>query len=172
MNIDELKKLFKKYEEDLKNNNLDPIFDDKYAFKDYFYSGRGLSIANVKEFFEAQGIDPLKYVTKIPTWYYEDAKLDNLDLFKYTNLKTIELEAFAHCYIDKDLILPNSIEKIGNDSFWLKVSNLYLSDNLKEVNPIAFDSLKCNYIIYKDKKYKKGTIIKALKDNEVDVAYL
>ena len=84
---DRLKKILKDHQEDLKNNNLDPIFVDKQAFKNYLFYGDGLSIADVKEFLEDQGIDPLKYVTKIPHWYYEDAKLDNLDLSKYTNLK-------------------------------------------------------------------------------------
>ena len=31
-----LKKILKDHEEDLKNNNLDPIFFDEDAFKDYF----------------------------------------------------------------------------------------------------------------------------------------
>ena len=90
----EIKKLLKDHKEDLKNNNLDPIFEDKQAFKNYFFNGDGLSIADVKEFLEDQGIDPLKYVTKIPYWYYEDAKLDNLDLSKYTNIKSIDKRAF------------------------------------------------------------------------------
>lgn len=167
MNIDKLKELLKKHEEDLKNNNLDPIFEDEYAFENYFYNGRGLSIANVKEFLEAQGIDPLRYVTRIPTWYYEDEKLDNLDLSKHTNLKVVGSSAFLNCHIDKDLILPDSIEVIEDDVFWLEVSNLYLPDSLKEIDDDTFSSLECDSIIYKSKKYNKDDIFQALKDNGV-----
>ena len=167
MNIDKLKELLKRHEKDLKNNNLDPIFEDEYAFENYFYNGRGLSIADIKEFLEDQGIDPLKYVIRIPTWYYEDEKLDNLDLSKHTNLKAVGSEAFLDCHIDKDLILPNSIEIIAYDAFWLGVSNLYLSDSLKEIDMGAFSSLECDSIIYKNKKYNKDNIFQALKANGV-----
>ena len=170
MDIDELKKLLKKYEKDLKNNNLDPIFQDEDAFEDYFYTDIGLSPDGVKKFLEDQGIDPLKYVTRIPTCYYDDEKLDNLNLSKYTNLKTVGQSAFSGCYIDKDLILPNSIEVIGYDAFWLEVSNLYLPDSLKEVDPSAFDSLECDSIIYKSKKYNKDNILQALEDNGVNIS--
>ena len=166
---DEIKKLLKNHIEDLKNNNLDPIFEDKQAFKNYFFDDRGLSIADVKEFLEDQGIDPLKYVTKIPYWYYEDAKLDNLDLSKYTNLKTIRVAAFLNCHIDKDLILPNSIEVVGYRALWLRVSNLYLPDNLKEIYSDTFTHTECNDIIYKGKKYNSDNIIEALEANGVEI---
>ena len=164
-----IKQLLKNHIEDLKNNNLDPIFEDEYAFENYFYNGRGLSIANVKEFLEDQGIDPLKYVTRIPTWYYEDDELDNLDLSKHTNLKTVGSSAFLDCHIDKDLILPNSIEVIEDDVFWLEVSNLYLPDSLKEIDDDAFSSLECDSIIYKGEKYNSDNIIEALEANRVKI---
>ena len=169
MTIDEIKKLLKNHIEDLKNNNLDPIFEDKQTFKNYFFYGDGLSTTDVKKFLEDQGIDPLKYVTKIPYWYYEDAKLDNLDLSKYTNLKTIQPEAFLNCHIDKDLILPNSIEVVGNRVFQLEVSNLYLPDSLKEINKYAFERIDCNKIIYKGRGFNSNNIIDILKANGVKI---
>ena len=165
----EIKKLLKDHVEDLNNNNLDPIFDDDDAFYNYEYFGTGLSPKDVRRFLEAQGIDPLRYVTKIPAWYYEDDELDNLDLSKYTNLKTVGYSAFLDCHIDKDLILPNSIEVIEDDVFWLEVSNLYLPDSLKKIDEDTFSSLECNDIIYKGEKYNKDNIFQALKDNGVDV---
>ena len=161
MTSNEIKQLLKDHKEDLKNNNLDPIFED--------FNGDELSIADIKEFLEAQGIDPLRYVTKIPYWYYVDAELDNLDLSNYTNLKTIRPEAFLNCHIDKDLILPNSIEVVGYRAFWLGVSNLYLPDNLKEIYSDAFTYIECNDIIYKGKKYNSNNIIDILKANGVKI---
>ena len=165
----EIKKLLKDHVEDLNNNNLDPIFDDDDAFYNYEYFGTGLSPKDVRRFLEAQGIDPLRYVTKIPAWYYEDEKLDNLDLSEHTNLKTIQPEAFFNCHIDKDLILPNSIEVVGYHAFWLEVSNLYLPDSLKEIDKYAFERINCNKIIYKGRGFNSNNIIDILKDNGVKI---
>ena len=169
MNIDKLKELLKKYEEDLKNNNLDPIFDDDDAFYEYDYFGTGFSPKDARGFLEAQGIDPLRYVTKIPWRYYDYEKLDTLDLSKYTNLKKVENQAFYHCSIGSDLILPDSIKEIQELALSLKVSNLYLSNNLKEVSNEAFDDLKCYNIIYKNKKYDSIDIIEALYNDGVNI---
>ena len=158
---DDIKQLLKDHAEDLKNNNLDPIFED--------FNGDELSIADIKEFLEDQGIDPLRYVTKIPYWYYQDDELDNLDLSKYTNLKTIRPEAFFNCHIDKDLILPNSIEVVGYHAFWLEVSNLYLPDSLKEIDKYAFERINCNKIIYKGRGFNSNNIIDILKANGVTI---
>ena len=158
---DDIKQLLKDHAEDLKNNNLDPIFED--------FNGDELSIADIKEFLEDQGIDPLRYVTKIPYWYYQDDELDNLDLSKYTNLKAVESAAFFNCHIDKDLILPNSIEVIEYYAFWLEVSNLYLPDSLKEIDEDTFSFLECDNIIYKGKKYNSDNILQALKANRVKI---
>ena len=159
---DKLKQLLKNHAEDLKNNNLDPIFDDNDAFYEYDYFGTGFSPKDVKEFFEAQGIDPLKYLTKIPWCYYDYEKLDTLDLSKYTNLKKVENQAFYHCSIENDLILPDSIKEIYELALSLKVSKLYLPNNLKEVNNEAFEDLVCDNIIYKDELYDTYNIIEAL----------
>ena len=169
LNIDELKKLLKKHEEDLKNNNLDPIFDDNDAFYEYDYFGIGFSPKDAREFLEAQGIDPLKYLTKIPWCYYDCEKLGTLDLSKYTNLKRLEHHAFYHCDIKNDLILPDSIKEIYELALSLKVSKLYLPNNLKEVSNEAFNSLKCYNIIYKNKKYDSIDIIEALYNDGVRI---
>ena len=152
MNIsDKFKQLLKDHIEDLKNNNLDPIFDDDDAFYNYDYFGTGLSPDDVRRFLEAQGIDPLRYMTKIPWAYYDSEEFDTLDLSKYTNLKRVEIQAFYNCSIGSDLILPDSIEEIQEFALSLKVSNLYLPNNLKRVSNEAFDDLKCDNVIYKNK---------------------
>ena len=169
MNIGKLKELLKKYEEDLKNNNLDPIFDDNDAFYEYEYLGTGFSPKDVRGFLEDQGIDPLRYMTKIPWRYYDSSMLITLDLSKYTNLKRVDSQAIYDCNIKNDLILPDSIEKIWELALSLKVSNLYLSNNLKKVSNEAFYDLKCNSIIYKGKKYDTYNIIEALRNDGVNI---
>lgn len=166
---DKLKKLLKDHADDLKNNNLDPIFDDNDAFYEYDYYGTGFSPDDVREFLEAQGIDPLKYLTKIPWCYYDYEKLDTLDLSKYTNIKAIEASAFNYCNIKNDLILPDSIEEIQELALPITVSNLYLSNNLKEVSNEAFEDLVCDNIIYKDESYNAYNIIEALRNDGVKI---
>ena len=169
MNIDKLKELLKKYEQDLKNNNLDPIFDDDDAFYEYDYYGTGFSPKDARRLLEVQGIDPLRYMTKIPRSYYDSEEFDTLDLSKYTNLKKVENQAFHQCRIKNDLILPDSIEEIQEFALSLKVYILYLPNNLKEVSNEAFDDLKCYSIIYKNKKYDSIDIIEALENNGVKI---
>ena len=170
MNIsDKFKQLLKDHIEDLKNNNLDPIFDDDDAFYEYDYFGTGFSPNDARRLLEVQGIDPLRYMNKIPWRYYDSEKLDTLDLSKYTNLKKVENQAFHHCSIGSDLILPDSIEEIQELALSLKVSNLYLPNNLKEVSNEAFDDLKCYNIIYKNKKYDSIDIIEALYNDGVNI---
>lgn len=169
MNIDKLKQLLKNHIEDLKNNNLDPIFDDNDAFYEYDYFGAGFSPKDTREFLEAQGIDPLKYLTKIPWSYYDYEKLDTLDLSKYTNIKVIEARAFNHCSIKNDLILPDSIKEIQESALLITVSNLYLPNNLKEVSNEAFIDLVCDNIIYKDELYDTYNIIEALQNDGVKI---
>ena len=67
---DRLKQLLKDHADDLKNNNLDPIFRACSTAK---------SVGELRNLFLQKGIDPLEYVTKIPALYYENEKLDNLD---------------------------------------------------------------------------------------------
>ena len=157
---DRLKQLLKDHADDLKNNNLDPIFRVCSTAK---------SVGELRDLLLQQGIDPLEYVTKIPYRYFYDEELDTLDLSKYTNLKRVESQAFYNCNIKNDLILPDSIEEIWELALSFTVSNLYLPNNLKEVNNEAFEDLVCDNIIYKGRKYDAYDIIEALQNDGVKI---
>ena len=121
---DEIKQLLKDHADDLKNNNLDPIFRACNTAK---------NTRELRNLLLQQGIDPLKYVTKIPAWYYENEKLDNLDLSKYTNIKSIDKRAFFYSRIDT-LILPSTVKSLEDESFFnANIKNLNLFKGIKEI---------------------------------------
>ena len=153
-----LKKILKDHQEDLKNNNLDPIFDDE-------------RLDNIDELFyllESLDIQFLKYVSKLPQLYLEDETFSTLDLSKLTNIKAIDSWAFDNSSIEGDLILPDSIQTINNYAFSnCDINNLFLPKTLSKVGHNAFSSSTFQNIFYKHKLYKLENILKALKDNGV-----
>ena len=157
---DRLKKILKDHQEDLKNNNLDPIFDDGYLD----------DIDELYHLLESLDIQFLKYVSKLPQLYLEYETVGTLDLSKFTNIKAIDSWAFNESNIEGDLILPDSIQTINNYAFSsCIINNLFLPETLSKVGRNAFDSATFQNIFYKHKPYKLKNIFKALKDNGVKI---
>ena len=157
-----LKKILKDHQEDLKNNNLDPIFDDE-RLDDI--------IDELYRLLESLDIQFLKYVSKLPQLYLEDETVDTLNLSKLTNIKAIDSWAFDKSSIEGDLILPNSIQTINDYAFSrCNINNLFLPEALSKVSLTAFDSSTFQNIFYKHKLYKLKNILQALKDNGVKIA--
>ena len=155
----DFKQILKDHIEDLKNNNLDSIFK-------YLGVNGGVIF---REFLEDRDIDPLKYITRLPDYYFYGELHDDLDLSSYINIKSIGEGAFKDAVIDT-LILPQSIEEIGDESFiYTEIGTLTLSDNLKEIYSDTFAYIECNDIIYKGKKYNSDNIIEALEANGVEI---
>lgn len=124
-----LKQILKDRVDDLKNNNLDHIF--KYL--------NTLDTEALRDFLINQGIDPLRYVTEIPSSYYELDSYDALDLSSYTNIKSIDDYAFYRASIKTPLVLPQSIQKLENSSFeHVYVHNLNLPEGIKEIPTECF----------------------------------
>ena len=157
---DRLKKILKDHQEDLKNNNLDPIFDDE----------RLDDIIELYRLLESLDIQFLKYISKLPQLYLEDETVGTLDLSKLTNIKAIDSWAFDESSIEGDLILPNSIQTINDYAFSsCNINNLFLPEALSKVGLDAFNASACQNIFYKHKLYKLKNILQALKDNGVKI---
>ena len=155
-----LKKILKDHQEDLKNNNLDPIFDDEHLD----------DIDELYRLLESLDIQFLKYVSKLPQLYLEDETVGTLDLSKFTNIKAIDSWAFNESNIEGDLILPDSIQTINNYAFSsCDINNLFLPETLSKVGRNAFSAFYCQNIFYKHKLYKLKNILKALKDDGVKI---
>ena len=184
----DIKQLLKDHIEDLRNNNLDPIFR----------SCSNKLMLELRDLLIEQGIDPLKCVTKIPVRYFNNEDYDTLDLSDYTSIKLIRSRAFTHCNINT-LILPNSISAVSCYEFYHSVINelvipestyrieqaafsyasiniLHLPNNLQLVSRYAFEHLKCDNVIYKGKHYNtlnypsvQNTIFEALENNGVKI---
>lgn len=155
-----LKKILKDHQEDLKNNNLDPIFDDD----------RLDDIDELYRLLESLDIQFLKYISKLPQLYLEEETVGTLDLSKLTNIKAIDSWAFMDSSIEGDLILPDSIQTINSYAFGrCDINNLFLPEALSKVSVNAFDSSTFQNIFYKHKPYKSYNILRALKDNGVKI---
>ena len=183
-----LKKILKDCEEDLRNNNLDPIFNQLKTSYDL--------IIELQTLLTKQGIDPLRYVTEIPWRYFRNKYYKTLDLSSYTNIKAIGFKAFDYSNINT-LILPNSISAVSRYEFYHSIINelfipestyrieqvafsyasiniLHLPNSLQLVSRYAFEHLNCDNVIYKGGHYNtlnypsiQNTIFEALKDNGV-----
>ena len=189
---DKLKLFLKKQVEDLKNNNLDPIFSQIE-----YYDDNDL-IEELKDLLIEQGIDPLEYITKIPAFYFRKEDYKTLDLSSYTNIKVIGARAFNYCNINT-LILPNSISTVRCYAFYHSAINeliipestyrieqaafsyasiniLHLPNSLQLVSRYAFEHLNCDNVIYKGGHYStlnypsiQNTIFEALESNGVKI---
>lgn len=186
----DIKQLLKDHEEDLENNNLDSVFEA--------YGWIVSDIKKLREFLEAQGIDPLRYMTKIPACYFRKEDYKTLDLSSYTNIKAIGARAFNYCNINT-LILPNSISNVRCYAFYHSIINelfipestyrieqvafsyasiniLHLPNSLQLVSRYAFEHLNCDSVIYKGGHYNtlnypsiQNTIFEALESNGVKI---
>ena len=126
-----LKKILKDYEEDLRNNNLDPIFNQLKTSYDL--------IIELQTLLTKQGIDPLRYVTIIPRRYYKDDNLNTLNLSSYINIKSIDKYAFDNSEIDT-LVLPQSIKELEKGAFSsASIKNLNLPEGIRKIPVSCFE---------------------------------
>lgn len=90
------------------------------------------------------GIDPLKFIVKIPKSYASTLPIETIEFNKRN--KFIGAKAFSNCDRLETLIIPEGIELIGVMSFFA-CSNLnvvHLPKSLKTLSRRAFDG--CNQI--------------------------
>ena len=126
-----LKKILKDCEEDLRNNNLDPIFNQLKTSYDL--------IIELQTLLTKQGIDPLRYVTIIPRRYYEDDNFNILNLSSYINIKSIDKYAFGDSEIDT-LVLPQSIKELEKGAFSsASIKNLNLPEGILKIPVSCFE---------------------------------
>ena len=159
----DIKQVLKNHIEDLKNNNLDPIF-------------RACSTATntgvLRDLLLQQGIDPLEYVTSIPYRYFYDKELDTLDLSKYTNIEFIRPRAFDYSKINT-LILPSTIKKLEIQAFsniFMTKGNLDLPEGIKEIPEECFE-----YSGILELKIPESVLViqsNAFYDTDIDTLYL
>ena len=159
----DIKQLLKDNIEDLKNNNLDPIFRACSTAK---------SVGELRDLLLQQGIDPLEYVTSIPYRYFYDEELDTLDLSKYTNIEFIRPRAFDYSKINT-LILPSTIKKLEIQAFgntFITKGNLDLPEGIKEIPEECF-----KYSGILELKIPESVLViqsNAFYDTDIDTLYL
>ena len=159
----DIKQVLKDHIEDLKSNNLDPIFRACSTAK---------SVEELRNLFLQQGIDPLEYVTEIPYRYFYDEELDTLDLSKYTNIEFIRPRAFDYSKINT-LILPSTIKKLEIQAFsniFMTKGNLDLPEGIKEIPEECF-----KYSGILELKIPESVLViqsDAFYDADIDILYL
>lgn len=158
-----IKQVLKNHIEDLKNNNLDPIFRA---------CSTATNAGKLRDLLLQQGIDPLEYVTEIPYRYFYDEELDTLDLSKYTNIEFIRPRAFNYSKINT-LILPSTIKKLEIQAFsstFITKGNLDLPEGIKEIPEECF-----KYSGILELKIPESVLViqsNAFYDADIDTLYL
>ena len=125
----------------LKTNNFEGIyklmlekFDHKTTLKAF-----GNLVGEFTDFMFSLDVNPLKYLTNIPSSYFYNSKLDKVTIpenifwihataFEESNISYIEFApginlryigygAFANCEKLKEIHIPHGVESIGQDAF-------------------------------------------------------
>ena len=94
------------------------------------------------------GIDPLKYVQKIPRFYFEcKGNLREIDNLKIpSNIIGISAYAFTSCCVIANLIIPVTVKIIGTNAFFrAPVLNYVYEGTIDEFNRIV-----CYHGAFKD----------------------
>ena len=92
----------------LAKENLDEV----YAIWDEEFSN---SPATLTQWFLANDIDPLLYMSKVYYDMYMFMDIDSIEI--PNNITEIQGNAFAGCHNLKEVIIPNSVKSIGSSAF-------------------------------------------------------
>ena len=96
--------------------------------------------------FLSAGINPLEYLTYIPSYYFESMQLDSVVI--PDSIKLIADEAFAECDIQY-LELPKTIKMMSEWAFLdARVREIHYKGTVEEWNKIDVDSdWKCRFLL-------------------------
>ena len=157
-----IKQVLKDHEEDLKNNNLDSIYNDIMS--------SSTAVLEFKDLLLEQNIHPLKYMTKIPFAYFYSEEYDILDLSSYTNIKFVDSYAFSNSEIDT-LVLPQSVQELKESAFRrAAIRDLDLPEGIKEIPEECFRHSRISKL-----KIPESVLViqsKAFYDANIDTLYL
>ena len=109
MASDNLKEFIKDYREEINNKK----FEEVYASADYELSDE--NIGKLTELFYKCGIDPLKYLNKVPRAF---AYASSIKLIVIpSNIVSISNSAFDHCASLTSVTIGNGVTSIGSCAF-------------------------------------------------------
>lgn len=83
------------------------------------------------------GIDPLKYMSRIPDNYYAKLKLRSVNI--PNNITSIGTGAFYKCPALASITIPNSVISIGYGAFFscISLKNITISDSVTNIGTYA-----------------------------------
>lgn len=127
-NIDEMKTFMMKHKEDIEKNNFDALYNDVFS----------ANASNITEFLLEAGVDPLAYMTYVPTSYAEDIESIQSVTLPPT-IKSINGWAFNGCRNLIKVDLNEGLEQIGQYAFRLcNIKEIKLPSTVIYLNDGAF----------------------------------
>ena len=134
---------------DLNNNKFDTIYDTFYQIDE--------DEDNVRSYYMTPlftntllkaGIDPLRYMNKIPAYYLINAEITNFIIPK--NIKEIGYCAFYFCKNLNNIELPNGLSTIGEEAFkgCNDLKKIRIPKSVNYIGRRAFDDTGINQVIY------------------------
>lgn len=105
---------------------------------------RDLTLYLLKEYGEVFHCDPLHHLDFVPKNYLYEAVDKDLTICLYPRIKEIKENAFRYCSIKK-LIIPSSIEKIGDSALCLRDGEIVYEGTKEEFISKFLGKSKCFY---------------------------
>lgn len=132
-----IKELIDKFDKELKNEDLQYIFDNLERFKYGLYAS-----TTFYHFLKDNcHINPLEYMTDLPNlMFLGDIKLYDINI--PNNIKSIGSNCFANCTLLTKVILPTNpnFVAIPKGCFYAckSLEEIYIPNNIVELKPLAF----------------------------------
>lgn len=132
--------------------NIDLIEDNRFEELYNLYE-LDTPVGELTHVFNEAGIDPLKYVQKIPSFYFEcKGKLREIDTVKIpSNIISIGENAFTSCCIISNLIIPVTVKTIETNAFFrAPILNYKYEGTIDEFDRISrsYRALKNSTVIH------------------------
>ena len=109
------------------------------------------------------GIDPLQYMTTVPTWFAYKSNITNITI--PNNIKSIGDLAFYNCSSLTSVSIPDSVTSIGDSAFegCSSLTSVSIPDSVTIINEFAFEDCGNLQITYSGTKQQWKHLVKGLK---------
>lgn len=137
--------LLNEYEELIKNRDYVSLYKNLRYAVDYVQFSERI-IGSITSALYASGIDPLRYMTEVPTSFLTKSHCVSGDFVIPSNISTIRKVAFLGCAYLENVAISPGVEIIGYGAFFgcQKIKCVFIPSSVTNIGQQAFDG--CRYL--------------------------